>query len=172
MHCTHLVTSTWLLGLPKSRMHFPPASCMTSCGNQYMSHLPETDLPGIVLVTCHQIRIVQETVIIKESFRCGLVVGGVGQLNVATPCRTTVVTCIHDTHAYIQINCCIALCPLTWIGCKCSHLRERSVTELAIATCTVVSTHRSKQDAYHSIAPQACPASTNIILRSWHNQVD
>ena len=58
---------------------------MQSCDNSNMLHSPEADLPSIVLITCHQIRVVQETVVIEKSFRCSLVVSRAGQLNVARP---------------------------------------------------------------------------------------
>lgn len=66
---------------------------MTPCDISNKLYSPEADLPSIVLIACHQIRIVQKTVIIEKSFRCSLVVGRVGQLNVAAPCRDTLVNC-------------------------------------------------------------------------------
>ena len=71
---------------------------MTSCAISNKNS-PEADLPSIVLIACHQIRIVQETVIIEKCFRCSLVVGRVGQLNVAAPCRDTLGIAIYGTRA-------------------------------------------------------------------------
>ena len=62
---------------------------MKSCDNSNMLHSPEADLPSIILITCHQIRVVQETVVIEKSLRCSLVVSGASQLNVAAPCKQT-----------------------------------------------------------------------------------
>ena len=77
---------------------------MTSCDNSSMLHPPEADLPSIVLVFCHQIRIVQQAVIIEKSLRCSLVVGRVGQLNVAAPCRETTLICsLQNTCMSIMI---------------------------------------------------------------------